>query len=376
MDYITRDTSIITGKKNLEPLITYKNFPVFFGCVETAPETDVRADMQWEICPESGIIQLTKLIPLDVLYQSQHMDGTGATWQEFYQTFAQYIADQNPSRVLEIGGGQGALGEAFITRKPESHWTIVEPNPLHPGNEHISIIKGFFDGSFQSDESYDLVAFSHTLEHAYDPHEFIQAIARYLETGEKLIFAYPNLKLWLENKNISALNFEHTMFLTDYFVDYLLSLYGFKIIDKHEYKDHSFFYTTEKVAEEELQPMRLENKYDEYKKIFLDFADYYKNLVQTFNTQLSSFKEVYVFGGHIFSQYLIEMGLDESRLSGILDNSPIKIGKRLYGSNLFVSSPEILKDKENVAVILKVGPYRKEIMSQLQRINPNVSILE
>ena len=137
MDYIIRDKSVITGKANLEPLYTFKNFPVFFGCVEHNPSEDVRADMSFAICPETGVIQIDKLLPLEVLYQAQHMDGTGPTWEAFYRNFAQYISRQTPKSILEIGGGKGTLGEIFVQETDNTTWTIVEPNPLRGSDERI-----------------------------------------------------------------------------------------------------------------------------------------------------------------------------------------------------------------------------------------------
>ena len=73
------------------------------------------------------------------------------------------------------------------------------------------------------------------------------------------------MKLWLERKYTNAINFEHTMFLTDYFVDYLFVKYGFSIKDKYFYKDHSVFYVAEKVSEPQI--VTFENQYSEYKHI-------------------------------------------------------------------------------------------------------------
>ena len=85
--------------------------------------------------------------------------------------------------------------------------------------------------------------------------------------------------------------------------------------------------------------------------------------------------KVFLFGAHVFSQYLLSFGLDQSKICGILDNSPLKIGKRLYGTNLSVFDPKIIID-DDVGVILKVGSYRNEIIAQLKTINPNVTIFE
>ena len=77
-----------------------------------------------------------------------------------------------------------------------------------------------------------------------------------------------------------------------------------------------------------------------------------------------AFRSAFLFGAHIFSQYLLSFGLDQSKIHGILDNSTLKIGKRLYGTNLTVFNPKVIAN-EDVGVILKVGSYRNEIIDQL-----------
>jgi histone acetyltransferase (RNA polymerase elongator complex component) len=69
----------------------------------------------------------------------------------------------------------------------------------------------------------------------------------------------------------------------------------------------------------------------------------------------------------------LKFGLDESKLVSALDNSPLKQGKRVYGTSLKVESPKILKEKGKVNVILKVGMYNDEIKKDiLENINPDV----
>lgn len=376
MKYIKRDTSIITGKKNLEPLYTYKDFPVFFGCVNSDAKDDLRADMSWAIDPDTGVIQLDKLIPLDILYQSQHVDGTGPTWKQYYRDLADYIIKQHPTNVLEIGGGIGQLGDIFLDKTVDTTWAIVEPNPLRESQGRMKVVPAFFDENFNYNDTLDTIVFSQLMEHVYDPRAFVKALAKALQPGQKLVFAYPNLKLWLERKYTNALNFEHTMFLTDYFVDYLLEKYGFEISEKHTYKDHSFFYTATRITKP-VKTLPLENKYDEYKPIFTDWIDYHTKLVAELNQKVNKFDgDVYLFGAHIFAQYLFEFGLNQKKISYLLDNSKPKQGKRLYGSSLTVKDPETLANKGKVAVILKVGIYRDEIMKQLKAINNNIVFFE
>ena len=62
--------------------------------------------------------------------------------------------------------------------------------------------------------------------------------------------------------------------------------------------------------------------------------------------------------------------MKKEKIINILDNSPIKTGKRLYGTELYVQSPTILSSYENPVVILKAGLYNEEIKEDiLKNIN-------
>jgi len=87
-------------------------------------------------------------------------------------------------------------------------------------------------------------------------------------------------------------------------------------------------------------------------------------------------KNTFIFGAHIFTQYLIKFGLDEKLFSNILDNDSRKIEERLYGTDLIVKSPKILKDIENPILVLKAAQYNEEIMKDiLENINPNTKFI-
>ena len=62
---------------------------------------------------------------------------------------------------------------------------------------------------------------------------------------------------------------------------------------------------------------------------------------------------MFLFGAHVFAQYLIEFGLNIDRIVCLLDNDIKKQGKRLYGTSKIVKSPKILAGLDNPIVILK-----------------------
>lgn len=190
-----------------------------------------------------------------------------------------------------------------------------------------------------------------------------------------MIFSLPNMQKWLECKFGNCINFEHTIFLNENLIEYLLYKNKFQIIVKKYFKDHSIFYLTKK--SESQKNIELKNDYEENKKLFLDMKEYYKNEVKKLNQLIKeTAKEIYLFVAHLFSQNLIYDGLDVSKIKYILDNDVNKQEKRLYGTSLYAKSPKILKNSDNALVILNAGAYNEEIKKDiLVNINCKIEIV-
>jgi len=380
MKNIQRDKDVINECKDLEFLYKFDNFPVFMGCTNQSIEKDILVNMQWEISKGSGVIQLNPLLPLDILYPESHGSGNiGRMWAEHHQEFSKFIQHQSPNSVLEIGGAHGILSREYKKENP-INWTILEPNPSPAKDVDATFIKGFFDDKFTFDGEIDTIIHSHVFEHVYYPDEFIGHISSFLNNGQNLIFSLPNMEEMLKRKYTNCINFEHTVFITEPYVEHLLSKHGFKQVAKQYFKDdHSIFYAY--VKDSNTKTIELpKGLYEHNKKLYLDYVDYHKQLIKDLNVKIDNISEdqpIYLFGAHIFAQYLIAFGLDTSRIVSLLDNDPNKHGKRLYGTNLMVDSPKALAQLENPIVILKAGVYNKEIKADiLNNINDRVVFLE
>lgn len=375
---IFRNADVITGLEDLEPLHTFPQFPVFMGCTSAGQDTDILADMCFQISPGSGMIQLNPLLPLEVLYPEAHGAGAvGKLWEKHHQALSDFIAQFDPASVLEIGGGHGILATNYQNNK-SIPWTILEPNPTPIPACKARIIKGFFDGSFKFDENVEAIVHSHVFEHIYDPDAFVTQLADFLVEGKKLFFSIPNMQVMMKRKYTNCLNFEHTVFLSEPYVDYLLARHGFRILEKEYFQeDHSIFYAA--VRDRHVPPVQLEETlYAIHKQLFTSYVAYHQELVTDINRQLASNPEgAFLFGAHVFAQYLIAFGLDTRRIVSILDNDPNKQGKRLYGTDLMVQSPKILKNLASPKVVLKAGVYNEEIKADiLSLINETVIFIE
>ena len=102
--------------------------------------------------------------------------------------------------------------------------------------------------------------------------------------------------------------------------------------------------------------------YDRYKSMFENYFEYHKKLVADINAVTSvTDRPVFLFGAHVFNQFLLNFGLDSSKIICLLDNNSRKHDKRLYGTALTVQSPAVLADYENPLVILRSGVFNEEI---------------
>ena len=375
MNKIYRNQDIVNGVGNLEPLFSLNNFPVFQGCIDQDVGKDLVSDLDFYISTKTGMVQLNPLLPLNIIYQTEHNPGTtGQIWLDHHRAFAKFISKYNPKNVFEIGGSHGILSEYYREYDDTTRWTILEPAPVPNHKLHAKLITGFFTKDTEVDDLVDMIVHSHVLEHIYNPIEFFTSLQR-LAIGTRMCFSIPNLELHIREKYTNALSFEHTYFCTEEFVEYWLAKYGFKLMCKHYHNDHSIFYSAYR---DETDRLPVPNSYNKNKQLFQEFIDYYKTAINEINKIANDWQgPVYLFGGHIFSQFLLCAGVDESLINCILDNSHLKQNRRLYGTNLMIQNPSILKDIDNPLVILKVGSYTEEIKKDIvNNINSRTQFLE
>lgn len=378
MQIIYRNNDIVSNNADLEHLFTFNRFPAFMGCVEQDREKDIVHDMHWYISKTTGMIQLNPVLPLEIVYQTEHNPGTtGPGWLNHHKSFAEFISKYNPSNVFEIGGSHGILSEFCIEINKDINWTILEPNPIPVPGLRAQMQQGFFDDDTVIDPSVDMLVHSHVLEHVYNPDNFFKSLEK-IKTGMYHCFSVPALQRHMEQLFTNVLNFEHTYFCTEEFIEYWLENSGFDVLEKKYYeKDHSIFYATVK-TDKKTKKNNFPNSYIRNKVLINKYIDYHVNLVNSFNRKIRPIEQnVFLFGAHVFSQFLISFGLNEYKFECILDNSSSKQNKRLYGTNLKVQSPKILKNLKSPIVILRSGVFNKEIKSDiLENINSTTIFLE
>lgn len=378
MNTIIRKECLITGEK-LETIHTFHDFPIHMGVTKKEEKDDLRSDMVIKIGEKSGVIQLGELIPEDILYVDAHYNSIGIGWEVHHRAFANFISKYKPKNVFEIGGGRGFLEKYYCEQTKETlDWTILEPVPNPIEGCNAKFVKGFFNKDYKIPEGYDTVVHSHTLEHFYNPIEFIRAISENMKDDTFMFFSVPNMREMLARCFTNIFNFEHTYYCAEPFIEYMLNKCGYSIIEKKDFgDDHSVFYATikKRVISESCLSL---NYYKENKMLMQKYINMHQEIVRTLNTAMTdTSRPIYLFGAHVFSQFLIGFGLDTGNIKGVLDNDPSKWGARLCGTSLWVESPGILQKENNPIVILRAGTHNNEIKQDiLQNINKDTLFWE
>jgi SAM-dependent methyltransferase len=305
-------------------------FPTYMGCTRQDVSQDLNAGMPWGVCKNCGVIQLLRLPSVFSVYLHNHGEGIGRTWREHEDTFSAFVRKFSAPPVISL-----------------DRFNLPAEILAYPA----------FD--FPSTCTFTFVH-SHVLEHWREPRDVLMSIAKCMSPGSRMIFSIPHMDSLLRAGVLATLNFEHTYYLSDWATRFLLQSCGFEIIGTQSFAQHSLFVACER---RDGSPASVIPERDrESRMLFESAVTRYQNDIKQIARKVCTFDGfAYLFGAHIFSQYLLRLGLDEDMFDGVLDNSHEKNGKRLYGTSLEVFHPRILQSLERSTVVLRTGVYDTEI---------------
>jgi SAM-dependent methyltransferase len=396
---IDRSRCVLTDFADLRLLGELERFPATLEVTDEAEDLDLYCPLRFWICPQSGVVQVTPLIPLEVLYAKGHGSGTtGGIWKAHHEAFASFIeacCDLDGKSVLEIGAGrQRTLARLLGERHPSATWTAVdmeEPDPSQdaapPAN--CRIVRAIFDADFRlpPGEAVEACVHSHFFEHAYDPLGFMRQVSRLLKPGDWHIFSVPMMVDWMKRGYGNALYFEHTFLVTPRIVEAFACASGFQIERTEAFNvEHSTFYALKKVRDpdddaslsfDDLASLSLEAEANEQilRSYLSTFQESARMLEQRLDALPARAAEVYLFAATANVAYLKASGLDLSRFKAILDNDPTKHGRRLRGTSLLIQSPAAMVHDASPTVVVSDGPYVAEISRGLKMVRSDVAIV-
>lgn len=313
-------------------------------------------------CGKCKTVQLKYLGDIDEVYKINHADGTGITMQKMHEKKLNLIIKHkdNVDGIIEIGSSRGILSD-LILEKMNVDYNIIEPS-YFGSLEKKNIINDYYENVDDKNIKANTIIMSHVFEHFYKPLDILNKIHE--NSNIKNIFlTFPNLEKYISNDIHHVLNTEHTYYVDNDFIKDLFESYGFELVESDFYKNHSVFFYFRR-TNNEVKNVVLYNKKHNISNFFekiYETVDMYNNIIDN-----NLDKNIYMFPASCHSIFLSIFGLKYQSLFGMLDNSPNKIGKYVYGLGTKIFSlKETIKNDKNFVLLINGGVFNEEIKQEL-----------
>lgn len=371
MTYTVRTNCLFCKSDKLSELFPKDyQFPVGNFVVENPTRDFHFIPYNIQCCNECSTVQTKYLGELNLIYENNFAGAFGTIRNTMNDLFAEFLLEnKNVQSILEIGAGNGSLSESILNKAFLSY-TIVDPSYAGP-TENRKIESCYFEQYTSSDcPCPTTIVMSHVFEHFYDPISIIQRIQN-MKSVQHIYISFPDLEGFIRNNIYHVLNPEHIYYVENSFLIDVFALYGFTLGRTYSHKNHSVFF----------EFLRSEPSL----KVFPKNKTAKEDVLRFFNKALANISKVnsflaehpqpaYCWPCSMHTLFCMTMGLNPTTITSVLDNSPLKIGKYLYGyKHLCLPFRQIMESPEKKVLLLTGGCYNSEIQKEVEQ-NPQNTV--
>lgn len=360
MNYTIRDKCIFCNNK-LTFLMFENDYKIPIACYgkELNDKKDICIPYNIYTCDNCKTSQTKYLGDLNLIYEINHADSTGSLMKNLHKRFLDIISKYQDkiTNIVEIGSAKGILSDLLIENiKTLDKYYIIDPGYFGKINSKKIIINNFFENvNIEKYNEANTVIISHVFEHFYNPLDILEKI-KLNSNIQNFFLIWPDLQYYKNNKNYHVLNTEHIYYVDNDFIIKLMNNYNFKLIERQNYENHSVIFIFER--SNNLPLIQLYNQDNDITQ-YIDKIKQDGIKIQQF-IDINKNKNICMWPCSVHTQYLLTLN-PNIKLNFVLDNSPNKIGKYLYGFDLLCKSfsKEIINEKN--AIILNGGVFNNEI---------------
>jgi hypothetical protein len=312
------------------------------------------------ICNECKTVQTKYLGNPSIIYSTNHIDAFGTTKKTMHNLFAKFISDNNNiTGIIEVGACTDTLARS-INEIKKIPYTIIDPD-FKGDPTNITVISNLIENTELTNLNANTIIMSNLFEHLYDPTSILEKC--YKDNIKYIYINDPNFENGCKSNKYIILNIEHIYYYENEFLNNLFHKYGYSFIKKDTYDDHSLFLMFERqpTMNKELKITNI-NSYNDVKLFYSVMSRRIDKLNKLFENKE---RKYYMWPAASFIISLFVYGLQYERIAGILDNSPNKIGKILYGYNIhcFDFNKIINSPDDSITIILGGSSnYKNELL--------------
>jgi len=221
---------------------------------------------------------------------------------------------------------------------------------------------------FKSNKKFDLIILTHVLEHLFNPLSALKKCNNVQKEGQKILVEVPLFEK-VENYTIGSMHLEHLHYFSENNLIQLITLAGYEIDNISKiFKSTEFpFITIVATKRKGLKGLNTNN----YNQNLVSLKRYIKNSKLNWKkikkkiNKIPSNKNIYLYGaGSFTSQLIFHTGLNQKRISGILDGSKIKQNK--YIGNYKILSPDVKNIKKNSVIAISSATCQESIYDDIK----------
>jgi hypothetical protein len=370
--YEEREKCIFCGNNN------------FDTCIEKDFKTSLSLGMNTEIkkgyfmpynillCNNCDTAQNKYIGDIGIVYHNNHIDNFGDIKNKKHLLFSEFISmNSSISNIIEVGACHNYLSSLIFEKNKKVNYTIIEPS-FTGDRTNLNIINDYFENVELNNINADTIIMSDVFEHFYNPIDILKKIQN--SSIKHIYLSHLDFDYSIKNHFFTNLNCEHTFLIEHDFLFKLFEKHNFKLHRNFYFENYSLFIEFIRIDENTTSDNKLINfTTRENVNLYIKHIIEINNKINNYMASNKS-KKFYIWPTSVHTAPLFSFGLDYNKLSGVLDNSPNKIGKYIYGYNLLCSSlNELLRsDEKNVCVFISgAGNYIKE----LDLTNTNIEII-
>jgi hypothetical protein len=367
MKYFIRTNCIFCNSKlNDEYFVENYAIPIASYSKYECSTNDIIIPYNIYICKECKTSQIKYLGNLDEIYKINHADSTGIIMMNMHKKVLYFIKKykQIINNIVEVGCSKGVLSDFVLNDSLVDKYFIIEPSYFGSYREHKYIINDYFENvDFSVYKDCNTILISHVFEHFYNPLEILEKIQSNKNILNFLL-VWPDLEYYKDNNVYHLLNTEHTYYVDNSFIIKLLNNYFFELIEKYDYEGHSVIFIFKR--NELLAKTKLINSNYNIDNFYNNLLDNKKIIDEFIETNKS--QKICIWPCSVHTQFLLMM-IKDTRPHYVLDNSPNKIGKYLYGYNIQCLDFQQCINNDYYAIILNGGVYNNEIKNLIKNSN-------
>jgi SAM-dependent methyltransferase len=350
---------------------------------QDAARNCAKGDIKLAFCPVCSYIWNTAFDPNLVDYEQPYEDALDYSprFQAYMRPLVRKLIERyrlHEKDILSVGCGSGIF-LSLLCELGNNRGIGFEPSFIEQG-EHgkrsvqVRFIRDFYSQRYSNYHS-DLVVCRQTLEHIYNPKDFLSMIRRSIgnrmNTG--LFFEVPNALNIFHKLFVWDIIYEHYSYFTPISLSRIFSLSGFRVCDVEECFENQFLclHALPSKCPAPGFDRQQRSQVNRIKRSLILFVANYKRVVKFWKRKLKHMQgegqRVVIWGAgskgvsflNTFKNYHIEYAVDIN---------PRKQGKYVAGTGQKIVSPDFLREYQPDVIIIMNPIYKKEILRFMKRL--------